>query len=128
MDEQEKVMNEQEKVIELLKTSTLSAYKIAKETGISEAAIGKYLANKSKPNKIYTKCLTFFFDTQMKNQTTNSQNHSIIENNNTVAGKNISNMNMDSLIKQLESKDNVIQSLLKTQEILLSQIDKLISQ
>ena len=121
-------MNEQERVIELLKSSSISAYKIAKETGISEAAIGKYLADKSKPNKIYTKCLTFFFDSQMKNQTINSSNPSIVGNNNTVAGKNISNTNIESIVKQLESKDNLIHSLLKTQEILLNQIDKLISQ
>ena len=124
-------MNEQEKIIQLLKNSTVSAYKIAKATGISEAAIGNYLAEKSKPNKIYTKCLMYYFDSQMKSQTqpASHQNQSIVGDNNTVAGKSIfdSGINIENLLNQLEFKTNLINSLLKTQEMLLNQIDKLIS-
>jgi predicted transcriptional regulator len=82
-------MNEQEKIIELLKKSGISAYKIAKETGISEAAIGNYIAGKSKPNQIYTKCLKYFFDSYNAEQMPKSTKQSTIGNGNIQSGNNV---------------------------------------
>lgn len=54
-------MNDIEKVLNDLKNSDLSSYKIAKDTGITEMTIGNYRNGKTKPTKANANMLLKYF-------------------------------------------------------------------
>ncbi len=55
-------MNQAEKIVERLKICGVTPYKISKDTGISESAIGNYIKGKSHPSRVYTKYLEYYLN------------------------------------------------------------------
>lgn len=117
-----------EKIIKTLLECPLSGYYIASKTGITEQTIINYRNRKTIPTKANAKLLEYFFSDETVNKRKTVQ--SIVGDGNKLAGNNIiENEKFDCIItdlkKQIEYKDNIINSLIKHQEILLSQIEKL---
>lgn len=116
------------KIIEKIKKTSDSNYKIAKETGITEATIGNYKNGKTTPTKANLKLLLkYFSDRERSNQI-------IKGDNNYMAGKEmrINNSKDDEIQnlrkqieiqkKQLIEKDKIIKQLLEQQKKLINKL------
>lgn len=96
------------KILKLLKSSPLSAYSIAKNTGITEQTILNYRSGKTVPTAANAKLLEYFFnDCSVASPKKNSEN-SVYGNSNIIGDySNINNShddchNLDFLYKQIE--------------------------
>lgn len=81
----------QREVIRLLQKSKISNYKIGKETGITEATIGNYRKNKTKPTDANAKILIKYF----ANDNSINQTHSGSGSNFTNVGSTVNISNGD---------------------------------
>jgi len=75
-----------EKIINILKESELTSYKISKETGITQATIGNYRRGKSIPTQANALILKRFFGIDFAEKPVNfseNQNSVVLGNNNT---------------------------------------------
>lgn len=109
-------MSEKQKdtVIEFIRNSLLSNYKISRDTGITESTIGNYKNGKTKPTKANEKILLEYF--------------SKINNKSTKTKSNFEEIDLNNLsvllekIRELEDKkaelEKDIESLNRTIEIL----------
>jgi hypothetical protein len=117
-----------------------SKYEIYQKTGISRSVLSQ---NNGLTEDNLLKFLAYYTDVNpewlltgkgemLRNIDNHSANQSIIGSNNKMAGKNIGNDNehhhlleINNLKKQIENKDNIINSLIKQQEILINKLAKL---
>ena len=90
-----------EKILEVLKNSELTAYKIAKDTGITQATLGNYRSGKTIPTQANALILKHYFKIDFgKNMGDFSQN-----SNSVVLGDNNTTGNIDNRQYYSDSPD-----------------------
>lgn len=116
--------NQLNEIIEKIKDSKESNYRIAQETGITEATIGNYKNGKTKPTKANLKLLLKYFSNK------NKVPQVILGDNNYMSGGKMNLINqIDDLKKQIKEykkrineKDVIIKQLIAQQEKLINKL------
>ena len=90
-----------EKILEVLRNSELTAYRIAKDTGITQATLGNYRSGKTIPTQANALILKQYFNIEFAEKPGDfSQNH-----NSVVLGNNNSTGNIDNRQYYSDSPD-----------------------
>lgn len=120
--------NQLDIVLEKIKKSKDSNYKIAQATGITEATIGNYKKGKTKPTNANLRLLLkYFSDIEKSNQVISGDNNLLsggdlkIRGSEDFSQKKL-NQIIENLRKQLIEKDHLIKKLIDQQEKLISKL------
>ncbi|MCQ2137861.1 MAG: helix-turn-helix domain-containing protein [Bacteroidales bacterium] len=110
-------MKTTEEVVNLLKQTNLSNYKISKDTGISDETINNYRTGKTKPRGANLKLLSKYLDSQ----------RAISYDNNMVAGRDIHHINtsVEKVLECLNAQQAMTAEALAQNSKLIQIIDRL---
>lgn len=106
--------NQLEKILEQLKNSKLTAYSIAKKTGITEQTILNYRSGKTVPTAANAKLLEYFFNdhsvtfSKKNSENSVSGNNNIIGDNSNIDNRQYYSDSPDVLRAQIEVLDERI--------------------
>lgn len=119
--------NQAKKIVEKIKKTTDSNYKIAQETGITEATIGNYKNGKTMPTKANIQLLLkYFSEKEGFNQIISGDRNVMSGRDSFVKTKDSNENKLLAKIEELErlilEKDNIIKQLLKQQEKLINKL------